>query len=286
MAVVIVQTIANGLSIGLVYVLMATGFTLIYGIGRIFNFAHGALYMIGAFVLYVFMTGLGLNYFVALLLAILTMAIFGVILEYGLFRPARGNDLRTGAVSIALLLFLTNIADVIWTEKSRGVGSVFPGVLHLGPISLSAQRVAVIVLCLIIVAALQFFTQRTRIGQSLRAVAQDREAATIQGISINRVFVITMAIGVAMAAAAAALVAPMFYINPSIATPALTKSVIVVIVGGLGSISGAFVAGIGLGLAESFGYTFLGTITSSLLFLIAILTIMFRPQGILGHEAG
>lgn len=279
----LLQTFVNGLAIGMTYVLIASGFTLIYSIMRILNFAHGELYMLGAFMLYVFLENLHMGYLPSFFLSVIVVGLLGVIIERAFFRPFRGSHEASLIIALGLSLLISGSALLAFGAEDRAVHSVFKGVLTLGRVCLSWERLAVIFISLGIMAGLWAFLQKVKYGMAMRAVAQDADAAALQGINIDNVCSIGFGLSCALAAVAGALMAPIYYFNPFIGGIAIFKALVVVIIGGLGSIPGAVIGGLLLGLVESFGFTFIGGIAEIIGFVFILILLIFRPRGLMGR---
>lgn len=274
----------NGLMLGMTYVLIASGFSLIYGIMRLLNFAHGEFYMLGAFATYLLCERLGLDYFTAIALSMIIMAILGVLVYHVFFRPFRDQHDPSLVIALAIAMLIGGLGLLIFGDEDKSVPSPFPGVIKVLGVTLSMERIVVIIVAIILMATLTFYIKYSRMGQAMRAVSQDREAAALQGIGVNSTFTLCMAISSALAGAAGALLAPLFFVNPFIGMHAVLKALIVVVIGGLGSIPGAIAGGLLLGFVESIGNTFLGNITEMLGFVLVMVVLMFRPQGLFGYE--
>jgi branched-chain amino acid transport system permease protein len=278
-----IQVLVNGLMLGLTYVLIASGFSLIYGIMRLLNFAHGEFYMLGAFATYLLCEHLGVHYFIAMALSMVIIGILGVLVYHFFFRPFRDEHDPSLVIALGIAMLIGGLALIIFGEKDKSVTPVFSGVIQVWGATLSKERVAVILAAIVLMAALTLYIKFSKIGQAMRAVAQDREAAALQGIGVDSTFTLCMGISSALAGAAGALLAPLFYVNPFLGMHAVLKALVVVVIGGLGSIPGAIVGGLLLGFVESFGNTFLGDITEILGFIIVMVVLLFRPQGLFGH---
>jgi branched-chain amino acid transport system permease protein len=279
--------ILNGLIIGGSYVLIALGLTLIFGILDAINLAHGEVYMLGAFALYYLAGAWGLNYWAALVLAVGAVAVVGIFIEKLAFRPLRKQPLlNTMLVSIALAILMQNLAMIFWGSEPKVVRTdMGEQVIHLGWVSLTVQRLLVLVVGAVLIIALHLVIEKTKIGKAMRAVAQDKDAASLMGISIDRVYTFTFAAGSALAAAAGALIAPIFQVFPTMGFVPFIKAFTVVILGGLGSVIGAIYAGFILGIAESLGAAYISTAyKDSFAFIILILVLLFKPSGIMGRS--
>lgn len=281
----LIQVIVNGFTIGLLYVLIALGFTLIYSISRIFNFAHGELYMLGAFATYYFFEKFHFVYFSTIIISVLAVFLLGLIIERCFFRPLRGQMYASFMVSLGLNLIIANAALVLFGERMKGVSTVFPGLVNVFGAVISKERLVIILSCALVAVLLQLLVKKTRTGLALRSVAQDPEVASLHGISINRINALSFGIASAIAGAAGAIVLPAKYVDPFIGGDAMFKAIIVVILGGVGSIPGAVVGGIFLGFVESIGLSFFGNIANIFGWAILIVVLLFRPQGFLGRES-
>jgi len=282
---IFIQLCINGVTLGLSYVLIALGLTIIFSIMGIVNFAHGEIYMLGAFAIFVSVTQLGVNFFLGLIIAVAAVGFFGIIVERILFRKFRGQELNGLVLSLALSILLQNLALVIWGGEDRSFPSPFSGQsLDIFSASLSVDRVFTVAVGILALIFIYFFINRTKTGQAMQAVAQDLEAAALQGIDINRIGSATFFIGCALAGLAGALLAPIYFVSPYIGLLPVLKAFVVIVLGGLGSIAGAFVGGMLLGGIDSLCLYFLGTLGDMAGFVILILVIIFKPAGLLGHE--
>lgn len=279
-----IQTLLNGLMLASIYMLMASGFTLIYGIMHIVNFAHGEIYMLGAFAIFYFFAQYGMNYFLALILAMLLIGILGIILERALFLPMQEAHLPQVILSLGLAMTLQGVASVAFGTDYKSVTGPFTGVVRFGGAAISMERLVIIPVSAVIIAALFATVKWTRIGRAMRAVAQDPDAAALQGIDVAFISCMAFGLGCALAAASGALIAPVFFVSPFMGGTAVMKAFIIICIGGMGSISGAAVGGLILGFVDSFGTTlFGGSIASVLGFAILIMILLFRPQGLFGR---
>jgi branched-chain amino acid transport system permease protein len=279
------QSILNGLVSGGIYILVAVGMTLVLSITRIIQLAHGEIYMLGAYCVYYLCARFGVNFFLALIISMLLVGGLGIVLERFFFRPVRGNEIRSLIVGVGLMLVFQNFVLVTAGGSAKPITSPFVGILHVFGVTIPWERLAVVLLGLFLVSALLIFIHRTRIGQAMVAISEDREVATLQGINIDRISAIAMFLGCALAAVAGGLVGSMFSVSPFMGSFALMKGIAVIILGGLGSITGAIIGGFILGLIDGLIPALLNTHIAGLMgFGIIILILLFRPQGILGHE--
>jgi len=279
-----IQVIFNGLVLGSTYVLIAFGLTLVFGIMRLFNFAHGELYMLGGFITYYVVVKLHLNFFVGMVAAIILMAVLNGLLDRLVFRRLRRRVIHASFMaSLALTMIMTTGALVVFGEEARSIPSTFPGVLHIMGASLPRERLSVIISCLIFIGILHFFVQYTRPGMGLRAASQDSEAAQLQGVNVDHCCALSFVVGGALAGAAGAIISPLFFLSPLMGSPATLKALVVIVLGGLGSIPGAVVGGLLLGLIESTAMTFIGGFADLIGWGMVVLLLIFRPWGIVGH---
>lgn len=278
------QALTNGLIVGLLYLLMAIGFTLVFGVMRIVNFAHGEFYMLGAFVAYVCVTQLQLPFLVAVLATFVATLAFGWLIEVVVLKGFRGDELNGMIATIGLSMILQNGAMMIFGPDPQSMPAVAQGVVALGPVMLPMSRLYVVAFSIAVLVLLYTFLMHSRGGRALRAVVQDIEIANAQGIRSQLMYPLGFGIGVALAAVAGALMAPVFSVSPGIGATPLLKAFIVVILGGLGSLPGAALASLLLGILESFASTFMSSsVSDMLLFGFVILMLIFRPSGLLGH---
>jgi|RhiMetdeSRZDD1v2_1073273.scaffolds.fasta_scaffold946952_2 branched-chain amino acid transport system permease protein len=281
----LVQAAVNGLVIGTMYMMMAVGFTLVFGIMRVVNFAHGEFYMLGAFAAFFTYAQWELPFVVCLLIAAVTIGVLGALLERAIIQPFRSDELSGMIATLGLSVIIQNAAIVMWGPTPRSMPNVIDGVLTIGPFTFPLSRLLVIVAAALIFAAFWVFMQRTRTGRAMRAVAQDAETALIQGIRVNTIYPIAFGISVALAALAGVLMAPIFSVSPFVGLTPMLKAFVVVILGGLGSVPGAVVGGLLLGLIESFTATALGSLVADILqLLLVILILLVRPWGLLGQK--
>ncbi|HXH02664.1 MAG TPA: branched-chain amino acid ABC transporter permease [Candidatus Competibacteraceae bacterium] len=283
------QMIVNGLVLGTLYALIALGLTLIFSIMRVVNFAHGQMYMLGGFVVYYLNVVFGLNYFLALLGAIVTVGLVGVLFEVFLFRRVMRiakREENTMLLAMGTALLLESLAYVVFGEKQRGVPPIVDGVLEIGDAFLPLSRLLVMALSAVMIVALLLFVQYTRPGRAMRAVAQDKEVTYLQGVNIKRIGMLGFFLGAALAGAAGGLLVTVFAVNAGIGTAISVKAFLMVMIGGAGVTAGAILGAFALGFAEAIGYeVFPGSITYLLIFIGIIVFLLIRPQGIMGRTA-
>jgi branched-chain amino acid transport system permease protein len=280
-----VQSMVIGLSVGSIYILMALGLTLMFGMMHIINFAHGAIYMLGAFVVYYFFAQWGAPYFLTFLLAMVLLGVFGFVVERYIYRTVKGGIEPTLVALLALTTFLQAAGYPVFGPLDKDVPSVFTGTHNILGVSVSAERLVIIPIAAILVIALHLFITRTKVGGAMRAIEQDREAAALQGVNVHFVNALAFAVGFALAAASGALMAPIFKLDPMMGEQPLLKAFIIIILGGLGSIPGAILGGLMLGFVDSIVATALGVEPAFLLsFVFIILLLLFKPHGLFGYE--
>lgn len=281
------QGIINGVMLGLFYALIAVGLSLIFGILGVVNFAHGEMYMIGGFIAYFVVGKFGGNFFISILASLFIVGLIGVALEKMIFRPLTARpqmELTSLIAAVGLAWILQMLAVIIFGELDKNVPSSFKGIINLWGTVFTLERMSVIIIGFLSILMLNLFLLRTKIGKAIRAVAQNKEGAALQGIHVNRITALAFGIGCGLAGVAGVLMAPIFGINPFVGNEVILKAFLVVILGGMGSISGALVGGLVLGFIESFCYLFFQVHTVSVItFVIILLILIFRPQGILGR---
>jgi len=283
-ASLLVQSTVVGLSIGSIYILMALGLTLMFGMMHIINFAHGAVYMLGAFVIYYVFFQAGAPYFAAFVLAMILLGAFGYLVERTIYRPIKGGIEPTLVALLALTTFLQAAGYPVFGQLDKHVPPVFTGTQDILGVRISVERLMIIPLAGALVVGLYLFINKTRLGGAMRAIEQDKEAASLQGVNVDRINGLAFAVGFALAAAAGALMAPIFKLDPMMGEQPLLKAFIIIILGGLGSIPGAILGGLMLGLIDSIVATALGAEPAFLLsFVFIILVLLFKPTGLFGH---
>ena len=282
---IIWQSITNGLMMGWIYVLVALGLTIVFGIMRILQLAHGEIYMLGAFCVYYMCVVLGINIFISFVISALALALLGVILERFFFRRFRGRFDTSMIIAIGLILLLQTTAAVGFGTQEKWVPKLLPGVLAVWGVRLAWDRVLSVLIGITLVSSLFLFIQRTRVGQAMVAISQDPDAAALQGIDVNRISSLSMAIGCAMAAIAGGLMGAIFQVEPFMGGFAMTKGIAVIILGGLGSIWGAVIGGLILGLIDGMVPLAANTTVATIIgFVLIIFILIIKPQGLLGHE--
>ena len=279
------QGIFNGLASGLIYILVALGLTLLFSIMGILNFAHGEIYMLGAYVVYYACVGAHINFFWSLLLSAFALGILGILLERFVFRRIRGDMEPAVLACIGLTVLLQTVAVIAFGTYLKYIPSIFPGILKLGGLRLSKDRLLVMGIALVFTTALLLVINKTKIGKAMLAISHDAEAAALQGINVNRISALTMGIGCALAAVAGGLMGSLLQLAPYMGTFAMTKGIAVIILGGIGSVPGAVIGGFILGLVDGLAPLFTsGTIAAIIGFSVIVLILLIKPKGLLGHD--
>jgi branched-chain amino acid transport system permease protein len=277
------QHLVNTAILGGTYALLGIGLTLIFGIMRVVNFTHGELYSFGAYAVFALAMVLGLNFFVALAVAVLGGIILGAAIELVLLRPMRGADIDTTMlVMIGAWIVMQNTEMLAWGGVAKAIVTPFPEVpLVIGPVSLSWLRLFVLAMALALIGATYLLINRTKLGKAMRATFQDADTAALMGVNINRIYTATFALGSGLAAAAGALLGPVFLAVPTMGDLAALKSFAIVILGGLGSITGATLGGFILAFAEELGAGYVSSgYRDAMGFIIIIIVLLFRPTGL------
>jgi Branched-chain amino acid ABC-type transport system, permease components len=279
----LLQHFANTIIMGGTYALLGIGLTLIFGIMRIVNFTHGELYAFGAYMMYFFATIIGMNFFVAIAFAIAAGMLLGMLLEFSLLRPKRGADIDTTMlIMIGAWIIMQNLEHLTWGGIAKSIPSPLPETpLVIGPISISWLRLMVLVIALVLIAATYSVINLTKLGKAMRATFQDSSTAALMGINVNAIYTLTFGFGSALAAAAGALLGPVFVVTPTMGDLASLKAFAIVILGGLGNITGAAIGGFILALAEEIGAGYISSgYRDAMGFVIIIIVLLFRPTGL------
>lgn len=289
------QVLLNGLVLGTVYALIALGLTMVFSIMRVVNFAHGQMYMLGAFVVYYLYGQYQLPFWIALPTAALLLAVVGVAFNRFFFQPVLSTSSReenSMLMAVGTALLLENLALTLFGEKQRGVPALIDGAFILGDVAdggvvLTYPNLLVTLIAAVSIIALLLFVHYTRPGRALRAVAQDKEAARLQGVDVQATTTLGFAIGAALAGLAGGLLVTIYGVNSGVGTNISTKAFIMIMIGGAGVTQGALVGGLLLGFAEAIGYDLLpGSLTYLLIFVAMIVFLIFKPNGLFGKPWG
>ncbi len=277
------QLILDGLGMGLIYVLLATGFVMILSIPRVLFVAYGQFYMIGAYIVWGGVIMLKLPFFVSLAAAMVICGALCAASYLLVFRYLLHRHFLSGIVAaIGLMMALKQLALVVFGPHSRGMPSVFPGMVEFLGVRISLEKVVLMILTMIIIACLYYFLMKTKTGRAMRAVSFNSDVAALQGINTNRAYMTAFIVGGALAGFAGGAMAPVYAVSPDMGGIILTV-LLVVMLGGMSSVPGAALGGIVLGITLSFGYYFIGGGWAQIiLFVIIGIVIMFRPGGLLG----
>ena len=283
----ILQQLANGLILGSVYALLALGYTMVYGIIKLINFAHGDIYMIGAFMGYYLINTLHLNFFVALILSMVGTAILGVVIEFLAYRPLR-NSTRIAALITAIgVSFLLEYGMVFFVgANTRSFPQVIKTVRYtIGPVSISNIQLMILGISILLMVGLQFIVQKTKMGKAMRAVSVDSDAAQLMGINVNRTISFTFALGSALAGAGVLIALYYNSLEPLMGMTPGIKSFVAAVLGGIGIIPGAALGGFVIGLLETFATAVgLSDFRDAIVYAILIIILLVRPAGILGKN--
>lgn len=282
------QQLVNGLILGSVYALLALGYTMVYGIIRLINFAHGDLYMMGAFIGYYLISEYHLNFFVALVLTMFITAVLGMLIEYLAYRPLRHSTRIAALITAIGVSFLLEYGMVFLVGANT---RAFPQVLEtvkydLGPISVTNVQLIILGVSLCLMVALQFIVKKTKMGKAMRAVSVDSDAAQLMGINVNSTISFTFALGSALAGAAGVLIG-LYYnsLDPLMGMVPGIKAFVAAVLGGIGIIPGAALGGFSIGLLETLSVSVgLSSYRDLVVYAVLIMILLLRPAGILGKH--
>ena len=280
----------NGISLGSVYAIIALGYTMVYGIARMLNFAHGDIIMVGGFTVFTIVTTMGGSPVVGILASVVVCTVLGVTIERVAYRPLRdASPLAVLITAIGVSYLLQNVALLIFGSNARQFTSVItvPALkLAGGKLSISSVTIVTMLSCIVIMAALMTFINKTKMGQAMLAVSEDRGAATLMGINVNRTISVTFAIGSALAAVAGVLLCSAYpSLSPYTGSMPGIKAFVAAVFGGIGSIPGAFIGGILLGIIENLAKAYISSqLSDAIVFSVLIIVLLVRPTGILGKK--
>jgi branched-chain amino acid transport system permease protein len=282
----LLQILVYGAVISAIYAMLAVGFTLIFGVARILNLAHGSFYALGAYGVYTLTADAHLPLWLAAVLAVLFVAAFGMAMERVLVRPLRRSQLAVLLITLAAALMVEQILLLLFGSEARNVPSMVSATYHFGGVDISAQRLLALVGAVVILSALWLFMQHTRLGSAILAISQDAEAAQYMGIPSDRIYSIVMGLSAGIAAAAGVLVSPFQTVIPGMGLLPLVKAFAIVVVGGLGSIPGSIVGALLLGYTETIIAFKISIEWSQIVSVAAVLiTLILRPAGFFGKRA-
>lgn len=283
-----IQQLLNGLQLGSIYALVALGYTMVYGIAKLINFAHGDIIMVGAYISLLCLDRFNMSLLTTFLVTILSCSVIGVVIERVAYKPLRNSSRLTALITtIGTSLLLQNLFLIIFGSKPRSYPNRFPQQsFEFGGIKMSFLTMATIVITIIIMICLSLFVGKTKLGKAMRAVSEDDGAASLMGINIDTTISVTFAIGCALAAVASVLYSSTYpLINPYMGSTLGLKAFIAAVLGGIGIIPGAMLGGFIMGIAETLANGYISTtFADAIVFLILILVLLFKPAGILGKN--
>ena len=280
----IFQLIVDGLGMGLIYVMLSSGFVLIVSIPRILFVAYGQFYMLGAYMVWAGLVLLKIPFFICLPIAVIITGFLGAIVYRFIFHHIIKAHFMSGIVAaMGLMMILGQAALLSFGTHARGVPSIFPGVIEISGITISVEKIVLILLTLIMIGCLYYLLQKTKIGRAMRAVSFNADVAALQGVNPTKTYMAVMTVGCGLSGFAGGIMAPVYAVSPDMGQIIMTI-LLVIMLGGMGSLLGAGLAGIILGLTLSFGYYFIGgSLAQILLFVIIGIILFFRPGGLLGE---
>ena len=287
---VFLSYLINGISLGSVYAIIALGYTMVYGIAKMLNFAHGDVIMVGAYISFCVTQYLGMPAIVSIVAAMFVCTVLGMLIERMAYKPLReAPKLAVLITAIGVSYLLQNSAQLIWGSNPKSFNSLVNiGSIRLfdGALLISDEAIVTVLCCVIIMVALTLFTSRTKMGKAMRAVSEDKGAAQLMGVDVNFTISITFAIGSALAAIAGVLLCSAYpVLQPTTGSMPGIKAFTAAVFGGIGSIPGAMLGGILLGLIEIFGKAYISTeLGDAIVFLILIVMLLVKPTGLLGKK--
>lgn len=287
---IFISNVINGISLGSVYAIIALGYTMVYGIAKMLNFAHGDVIMVGAYISFCLTTYLGMPAIVSILAAMAVCTVLGIMIEGLAYKPLRrAGSLAVLITAIGVSYFLQNIALLIWGSTPKTFSSVAPFEsisLFNNSLIITAESIITVISCIVIMIALTIFTKKTKMGKAMRAVSEDKDAAELMGINVNVTISTTFAIGSALAAIAGVLLCSSYpVLVPTTGSMPGIKAFTAAVFGGIGSIPGAMVGGILLGIIEIFSKSYISTaLSDAIVFAVLIIVLLVKPTGILGKK--
>ena len=284
-----INYLINGVSLGSVYAIIALGYTMVYGIAKMLNFAHGDIIMIGSYVVFVTVSSMGLSPVLGVLLAVAACTLLGVVIERVAYKPLRASPLAVLITAIGVSYLLQNVALLIFGADTKSFTSVvkIPALkLAGGQLNITGETIATILSCIVIMVCLMAFINRTRAGQAMLAVSEDKGAATLMGINVNGTIALTFAIGSALAAIAGVLLCSAYpSLTPYTGSMPGIKAFVAAVFGGIGSIPGAFIGGVLLGVIEILSKAYISSqLSDAIVFSVLIIVLLVKPTGILGKK--
>ncbi|MDO5331059.1 MAG: branched-chain amino acid ABC transporter permease [Bacillota bacterium] len=278
----------SGISLGSVYAIIALGYTMVYGIAKMLNFAHGDVIMVGAYACFFMAQKFGLPAIVAVIIAMAACTLLGILIEKLAYKPLRSApSLAVLITAIGVSYFLQNAAQVLWSTNPKVFSSIVgDGVIHIGEIPVTHVAILTVVCCVVIMIGLTLFINNTKVGKAMRACSEDKGAAQLMGIDVNKTISTTFAIGSALAAIAGVLYMSAFPIlTPTAGSMPGIKAFTAAVFGGIGSIPGAFLGGILLGVIENLAKAYISTeLSDAIVFAVLIIVLLVKPAGLLGKQ--
>ena len=281
--------LVSGLSLGSVYAIIALGYTMVYGIAKMLNFAHGDVIMVGAYVCFFAFTRYGLNPLISVILAMLVCTCLGIVIEKLAYKPLRAApSLAVLITAIGVSYLLQNLALLFWSSNPKVFNSIIPNEsVNIGGLTVSYITILTIVVCIVIMIVLTTFISKTKLGKAMRAVSEDKGAAQLMGIDVNTTISVTFAIGSGLAAVAGVLLCSAYpNLTPTTGSMPGIKTFTAAVFGGIGSIPGAFLGGLMLGVIENLAKAYISTqISDAIVFGVLIIVLLVKPAGLLGKRA-
>jgi branched-chain amino acid transport system permease protein len=279
---VLLQLLVNGVMLGGLYALVASGFTLILGVIQVFNFAQGQFYMLGAFTTFGVAVSLGMPYYLAVVIAVLGVGLLGILVYFGILHwTMKTGFLPTMLVTVALSNIINQAFPIAFGYDERVVPAVIPGDVSLAGMRISSGRLLVIVAAIVVLLGLYYF-MRSKFGTVMTAAAEDREVAALQGINARTVFWVTMGIGCGLCGVAGGLIVPVLSATNTMGETMFMKALLVVMIAGTGSMAGALVAALLVGIIESFAFQYLGQLSVLVVLVFVAILMFFKPGGLFG----